>query len=401
MLLAVYLATSLVGAALGAGKDSIPIYGACQSLHGPRLLKQAIPTLDCPPGTVFVSQTNKNAHFQTIQAAVESLPKDLSPRWILVDEGTYHESVNVSRKGPTTLLGATVSPHPVDYSNNLVTVFNTLFVNQSTQQTDLQDNADSAVLTVAPNKYAAWTGQGYFGATPQPIPNEFGTSDFRAYNINFENRAANASVGPALALSLGYSRSSFYGCAFRSWQDTVFVGKNASAYFRKSQILGKTDYIYGFGTAFFEKSMVGTRGSGCATGWKGTPDDVSAAPNYTNARNNFGAYFSSCSVVRSPDADPALDLTGSHCLGRPWNNLSRVVFENSFMDSTVSPAGFSIWGATDPRNETVFYAEHANRGPGYIPSERISFDHLLNEREAQRFTVERVFSNQLSWIDFL
>lgn len=40
-------------------------------------------------------------------------------------------------------------------------------------------------------------------------------------------------------------------------------------------------------------------------------------------------------------------------------------------------------------------------GPGYIPSERISFDHLLNEREAQRFTVERVFSNQLSWIDFL
>lgn len=245
MLLAVYLATSLVGAALGAGKDSIPIYGACQSLHGPRLLKQAIPTLDCPPGTVFVSQTNKNAHFQTIQAAVESLPKDLSPRWILVDEGTYHESVNVSRKGPTTLLGATVSPHPVDYSNNLVTVFNTLFVNQSTQQTDLQDNADSAVLTVAPNKYAAWTGQGYFGATPQPIPNEFGTSDFRAYNINFENRAANASVGPALALSLGYSRSSFYGCAFRSWQDTVFVGKNASAYFRKSQILGKTDYIYG------------------------------------------------------------------------------------------------------------------------------------------------------------
>ena len=82
-----------------------------------------------------------------------------------------------------------------------------------------------------------------------------------------------------------------------------------------------------FGTAFFENSTIGTRGAGCATGWKGTPDDVSAAPNYTNFHNTFGAYFWRSAVVRSPDADPALGLTGKHCLGRPWNNLSRVIYE--------------------------------------------------------------------------
>ena len=117
-------------------------------------------------------------------------------------------------------------------------------------------------MTVAPNKYAAWTGQGYFGATPVPIPDEFGCTDFRAYNINFENRAATRPVGPSLALGIGFANTSFYGCAFRSYQDTVFIGKNGSAVFKGSQILGSTDYIYGFGTAFFEGTTLGTRGPG-------------------------------------------------------------------------------------------------------------------------------------------
>jgi hypothetical protein len=52
------------------------------------------------------------------------------------------------------------------------------------------------------------------------------------------------------------------------------------------------------------------------TAWKGTP-------NYTNT---YGAYFSECSIVRSPDANPALDLTGKQTLGRPWNNASLVVY---------------------------------------------------------------------------
>ncbi|KZV92832.1 carbohydrate esterase family 8 protein [Exidia glandulosa HHB12029] len=343
-------------------------------------------------GTVFVSQTNARAHFSAIQPAVESLPHDNSHRTILIDAGTYHESLNVSRKGPTTLLGATSRSRPVDctanrmdaVSSNLVTVFNTLFVNQSTQNPAIQDNTDSAVLLVAPNK-------------------EFGTEDFRAYNINFDNRAVHFPGGPALALSLGFSKSSFYGCTFKSWQDTVFVGKNASAYFKKSQVLGQTDYIYGFGTAFFENSTIGTRGPGCATAWKGTPDTLNTIPafNYTNTHNKFGAYFSRSSIVRSPDADPTVDLTGQHCLGRPWNNLSRVVFEECFMDETVRPSGFTIWGPTDPRNETVTYAEFANEGPGFLPDQRISFDHILNKTDARKYTLDKVFGGNLSWIDFL
>lgn len=125
---------------------------------------------------------------------------------------------------------------------------------------------------MAPNKYAAWTGAGYYGGTPVPIPlvrllseasvnvndylQDFGCTDFKAYNINFENRAvylippqllsltdiiitqANGGVGPALALGIGFANASFYASTFRGMQDTMFIGKNGSAVFRKSQVLG-------------------------------------------------------------------------------------------------------------------------------------------------------------------
>ncbi|KAJ7282486.1 pectin lyase-like protein [Mycena rebaudengoi] len=360
-------------------------YAACQSTLKPKFL----PTLFCPPGTLYVSQTDSKAHFTSVQAAVASLPHDTSAGFILIGAGTYQEAVNVSRVGPTTLLGRT--DHPASYAHNLVTIFNTTFINQTTQIASLQDNADSAVLTVAPNKYAAWTGAGYYGGTPVPIPLDFGCTDFKAYNINFENRAANGGVGPALALGIGFANASFYASTFRGMQDTMFIGKNGSAVFRKSQVLGSVDYIYGFGTAYFDQSLIGTRGAGFVTAWKGTP-------NYTNT---YGAYFSECSIVRSPDANPALDLTGKQTLGRPWNNASLVVYMDSYMDSTINPAGFQIWSPTDPRNETIFYAEAGSHGPGFNASTRVFFDHLLSAREAKKdFSVGKIFGGIPHWVDW-
>lgn len=65
------------------------------------------------------------------------------------------------------------------------------------------------------------------------------------------------------------------------------------------------------------------------TAWKGTP-------NYTNT---YGAYFSRSSVIASPDANPTLNLTGQHTLGRPWNNASRVVY----MDVGFLNYLYSLW----------------------------------------------------------
>lgn len=53
------------------------------------------------------------------------------------------------------------------------------------------DDAQSAVLLVAPSFNASLIGAGPTGAPPQPL---FGNTDFKAYNIAFENRAVSCDI---------------------------------------------------------------------------------------------------------------------------------------------------------------------------------------------------------------
>jgi hypothetical protein len=88
------------------------------------------------------------------------------------------------------------------------------------------------------------------------------------------------------------------------------------------------------------------------------------------------------------------------------------------MDSTINPAGFQIWSPTDPRNETIFYAEAGSHGefptcyslcwilirhggPGFNASTRVFFDHLLSAREAKKdFSVGKIFGGIPHWVDW-
>jgi len=202
------LSSSLVTAqgSLGFSK-----YAACQA-------PTTNPLTGCPAGTIYVHPNSTYANFHTIQSAVLSLPNDTSSRYILVGAATYNEQVNVTRSGPLTLLGqTTASGLNGKYNSVRVTwaqanIGNTLYY----------DNAPTSVLTVAPNLDAALTGAGITGY-PVPANNPYGNTDFRAYNIDFDNNQFNFANGPALALSIGYANTSFYRCGFYSYQDTVSV----------------------------------------------------------------------------------------------------------------------------------------------------------------------------------
>jgi hypothetical protein len=97
---------------------------------------------------------------------------------ILIASGNYTEQVNVTRRGPTYLIGQTV--HPKDQSYNTVNI-----IWAAIAVTGL-DNAFTSTLTVAPNLDASLTGSGPTGfAVPPGTP--FGCVDFRTYNLNFIN----------------------------------------------------------------------------------------------------------------------------------------------------------------------------------------------------------------------
>ncbi|PSR80462.1 hypothetical protein PHLCEN_2v6719 [Hermanssonia centrifuga] len=217
-----------------------PIFQACQ-LQKPAGVS---PLVGCPAGTILVSQTHSEAVFSSVQKAVLSLPKT-GKAVILVEEGEYHETINITRTDPVILLGQ-LSPHTAfdpagnASSRNLVQIWDNKFV-----QTGM-DDAQSAMLIVAPSFNASLIGAGPTGAPLQPL---FGNVDFRAYNIDFQNRAANFSISQALVTDISYANASFYGCTFASYQDTWYTGRNASTYVVDSVIFGQTDYLFGFGTA--------------------------------------------------------------------------------------------------------------------------------------------------------
>ncbi|KAH8601916.1 pectin methylesterase family protein [Bisporella sp. PMI_857] len=337
--------------------SSIPSqdYASCQR-------KTSNPLEGCPPRTIYVSQTDKRAGFQSIQSAIASIPNDTTPYVILIAPGIYTEQLNVTRRAPLTLLGITNRPW-------LKQAYADINVN-STHQNEVQiywnsanhnavftDNVFTGVLTVGPNLNATLTGSGPTGfAVPEDTP--FGCTDFRAYNIDFRNEEYPYSNGPAHALGVSRANAGFYSCGFYSWQDTIYIGKLGNAYFYDTIVAGQTDFLYGFGTLWIEKSTLSLRNCGGGiTAWKGTN---------TTFENKYGVYISNSQVIAA-NTTIAPKIQDRCSLGRPWNALHRSVFMNTYFDPSILPAGYTIWaGTVDGRlgvNTTM--AVYDVYGPGY------------------------------------
>ncbi|OCH90457.1 carbohydrate esterase family 8 protein [Obba rivulosa] len=344
-----------------------PAFSLCQ------LQKPAIqsPLLGCPSGTLFVSQSDPRANFTSVQQAILSLPTS-GTATILIGEGVYHETVNITRGDPMVLLGqldpaTAFDPAGNASTRNLVQIWDNKFV-----ENGLSDE-ETAVFTVSRGAGA-----------------HFGNVDFKAYNIDFENLAANYSISQALVTDISYANASFYGCTFAGWQDTWYTGHSGNTYVVDSIIFGQTDYLFGFGTAWFQNVTLANRACGGGiTAWQGTSGTLN------------GAYIADSRIIRSPDAN-ATTVTDEECfLGRPWNDLAIAVYLRTFMDESIAPAGFKPWG--DGRNtieNTTFYAEFESSGPGGNISMRVPVEHLLTAEEAQQFTIEGVFLGTPEWIDF-
>ncbi|TCD59888.1 hypothetical protein EIP91_011255 [Steccherinum ochraceum] len=351
------------------------------------------PLQGCPHGTIFVSGNDRRAHFSKVQDAILSLPHT-GAATILIGEGEYHETVNVTRKAPITLLGQLSTRTAFDpagnaTTRNLVQIWDNKFVH------DGQDDALSPTLVVAPSWNASLIGAGPTGAPLQPL---FGNVDFKAYNIDFQNRAVWTDLdvcGGALVTDISYANASFYGCTFESYQDTWYTGKNASTYVMDSIIYGQTDYLFGFGTAWFQNVVLANRACGGGIiAWKGT--NLTDAPG-----NRYGAYVADSKIIRSPDANATTVTDGECFLGRPWNDLATTVFLRTSMDESIAPAGFKPFSTDRPViMNTTFYAEYRSLGPGGNTTARVPIEHFLTDQEAKEFTIDRVFLERPGWIDY-
>ncbi|GAP87169.1 putative pectinesterase [Rosellinia necatrix] len=352
----VLLALGCNGVIAGATK-SVPArtFGQCQR-------KTANPLDGCPDGTIYVSQIDKRAKFQSIQGAISSLRNDTTSHVILIAPGIYTEQLNVTRQGPLTLLGVSDRPvrgepyadisYEAPHANDVQ-----IYWNSANHDAIFPDNVYTGVLTVGPNLNATLTGSGPTGF-PVPGDTPFGCTDFRAYNIDFRNEYAPYSNGPAHAVGISRANAGFYSCGFYSWQDTVYIGKLGNAYFYDSVVAGQTDFLYGFGTLFIDSSSLSLRNCGGGiTAWKGTN---------TTFANKYGVYISDSQLLAA-NSSIAPIITDKCSLGRPWNALHRSLFMNTYFDASVLPAGYTQWAGQPNGNFGVntTMAVYKVNGPGY------------------------------------
>jgi pectin methylesterase-like acyl-CoA thioesterase len=314
----------------------------------------ASPTCPTPtPSATLVVSINATAActYGNISAAIGALPNDNQPYIIRIQAGIYQEQISITRNGKVTLVGE--SDNPTDYSQNVVKV---QFSNG--QLTSAGKNEQTPVLNVKKT-----------GSSP----------DFAVYNIDFVNTYPQTPNTAALAADYYGSNFAAYGCSFIGFQDTLLANKGIQV-FANSYIEGSIDFIWGFSTSYFYRSVISSNTMG---GFISAQGRVAGTVS--------GYVFDECKVTYK--ASTYGSNFGTCYLGRPYSSYSTVVYKNSYIDKHINLAGWTVWSTSSPQTSNVVFGEFNNTGPGsWQPgTSRASF--------ATNMTAEQVAPYSLSnWI---
>ncbi|CAL4988951.1 unnamed protein product [Urochloa decumbens] len=211
-------------------------------------------------------------------------------------------------------------------------------------------------------------------------------SGFIAKGLTIIN-SAGPGKGQAVALRVGGDLSVVYQCAIQAYQDTLYVHSNRQFY-AEDDIAGTVDFIFGNSAVVIQNCDIQARRP--SPGQK----DTVTAQGRTDPNQNTGISIHKCKITG------ALDLGGTQvCLGRPWQKYSRTVVMETFLDGSISPAGWLEWSGQFALS-TLYYGEYGNTGPGSETSKRVTWTGVhtsLSRSDATRFTVANFIMGD-SWL---
>ncbi|KAH0286515.1 carbohydrate esterase family 8 protein, partial [Aureobasidium sp. EXF-3399] len=303
-----------------------------------------------PSATLIVSQNATACQYNNISAAIAALPNDSKPYTIYIQAGVYNEQISITRNGKVTLIGETSFKN--DYSQN---------------QVKLQFS--SGRLTSA-------------GQNEQtPVINSKKTNDnsgLALYNIDFVNTYPQTTNTAALAADFYGNNMAAYGCSFIGFQDTLLANKGVQV-FSNCYVEGSVDFIWGFGTAYFYKSVIASNTPGACVAAQGRTATTPAA-----------YIFDSCLVTYTSTYGSSF---GQSYLGRPYSIYSTVVYKNSYLDKHINSAGWQVWSTGNPQTSNIFFGEYNNTGPGSWAPGAVRFANATN------MTADQVAGYSLStWV---
>ncbi|XXG95968.1 hypothetical protein Hte_002245 [Hypoxylon texense] len=273
---------------------------------------------------------------------------------VFVYPGLYKEQLVFNRSGATIFRG--YSEDPSDYTKNQVILQNSRGVDTQADQS----NSDSATL-YSRAKY------------------------LQLYNINMNNIFGQTKNYASLGFASGNNGyTSFYGCQITGNQDTFDTNAGTSTFAYNTLVGGSIDFIWGAGSAYFLNSTIVPN----------TDSGRIAAMKRASSTTAGGLVFDQCTIAATDNVTP-----GSVYLGRPYNGYSKVAYIKTYLDESISPAGWSVWSSSDPRTDAVLLAEYQNTGPGASTKSRASFSKQLSKTDAAQFQLANFFSSGTSWID--
>ncbi|WP_378187353.1 pectate lyase [Aquimarina sp. W85] len=203
-------------------------------------------------------------------------------------------------------------------------------------------------------------------------------------NLTIQNTSGD--IGQAIALSVVSDKVAVINCNILGNQDTLYISGNGKQYYKNCYIEGTTDFIFGKATAFFEDCEIYSKKNSYIT---------AAA---TSKDSKFGYVFKNCKLN-------ANNFVNHVYLGRPWRKHAKTVFINCKMGSHIAPTGWHDWSKPEAQN-TTYYAEYKNYGPGYQPERRVKWAYQMQQQQAEIYTLKNVIgsganTSQKEWYEQL
>ncbi|KAF5743904.1 hypothetical protein HS088_TW08G00492 [Tripterygium wilfordii] len=293
-----------------------------------------------------------SGQFKTIGAALAAYPKNLRGRYIIyVKAGIYDEYITIDKK---------------------------------TMNVFMYGDGPRKTIVTGSKSYSKGFG------TMQTATFSAVGEGFMAKSMGFQNTA-----GPqghqAVALRVQSDRSVFFNCRIDGHQDSLYYHAHRQFY-RNCVISGTIDFIFGYGAAVIQNSLIILR----------RPMDNQF--NTVTADGRAERHLATGLVIHNCRIVPEQKLTSDRFkipsyLGRPWKEYSRTVIMESTIGDAIKPEGWFPW-AGNFALDTLYYAEYANRGPGARLDRRVrwkGFRGAIPRSEALQFTVD-AFIQGNQWI---
>lgn len=287
----------------------------------------------------FVVAKDGSGDFFTVQEAIDAVPvmRGKNRTTILIREGVYKEKVTIPANRPNIAM--------IGQGKAVITFDD--FANRTNRFGEtLGTSGSSSFYVYAP--------------------------DFYAENITFENTAGN--VGQAVACFVAGDRAMFRNCRFLGNQDTLYnyFGRQ---YFEDCYIEGTVDFIFGKGTALFNRCEIRGKRSKAYYVAPATPQGT-----------EYGYVFYDCDLT----ADPGVE---DYWLARPWRDYGQTVFVRCRIGAHVCPEGWHNWNKKE-REATSYFAECQCTGPGADTSRR-AFGYVLES--ADKYLPHKVLLGDDGW----